>query len=958
MGQRSRPAIVFSAGVLLAALLAGFQTVQGEDCNANGIEDAEELRPGPLRLGDAVVRPLAGAPGELHWTDLGHDGDLDVILTACCSDDGALLTALVNDGGGPGESIVNSTLGGQLPRFTVFADLDGDGDDDVASTEHLGRVVRISLGDGTGAFAPPIERALGANQSRPWGLVAADLDGDGDLDLAASADIDTPGESVGELWVIPNLGDGSFGDARLHLLGGGVRGLVTADLDGDGRADLAMAADDSVSVVLQGADGQLGPAVDHVIGLSLGVEIIVADVDADGDADLVTTHLNFFGDSEALSVLLNDGLGGFSVASRLSGGSLPRATTVADIDADGAADILSGDANAGTFSVFYGHGDGTFEEPVALGDGAEPFPLAVADLDADGRLDVVTTDARGDAISVLLTSGTDDPRVFQPARRVGVGIEPSELLVGDIDLDGDPDLVVGNARSRDVTLLSNDGRGGFGADHSRTPPWRSAIGTRAVAADLDGDGLAELVTLVFVTDRERYVRIHPSSALDPLGEPLDLRRDNFPGQVLAADVDGDGATDLIVGRRQAHVLFNDGSGVIAEETFRETLDLPGVVERPAIADLDGDGVADLLTDDGWLVSGIAARTTRQSTRLLDGANGVVAADLDGDGANDVAAITGQHTTVLLADGSGSFQAAHRYLVAPGISSGSLHARDLDGDGDLDIVRHGPGAGVIVVHRNRGDGTFARRGDSFYGVGRGFELLDLDGDGVDDVVSAVSSPRGVVLFAGDGGGAFEAVGGIDLERSAAAVRTGDLDLDGQPDLVVMSSSGNGLSVFRNAGGFRFDEVPSVAVGSPADVGLADFDGDGRLDVATLRTGGATARVLLNGTVAALATDRDGNGRPDDCDPRLRRADANADGRLDISDSVFILSYLFLGGPEPTCLDAADVDDNGRLEITDGHLVNVVLFLGLSQTPIPSIQTLRECRVDATEDDLDCRVPNCP
>lgn len=92
-----------------------------------------------------------------------------------------------------------------------------------------------------------------------------------------------------------------------------------------------------------------------------------------------------------------------------------------------------------------------------------------------------------------------------------------------------------------------------------------------------------------------------------------------------------------------------------------------------------------------------------------------------------------------------------------------------------------------------------------------------------------------------------------------------------------------------------------------------------------------------------------------DLAFRRGDTNLDGRINISDSIYVLSYLFLGGDEPPCLDAADFDDSGVLDISDGHGVNVFLFLGSFVPPPPGPY---QCATDATADALPCGRTLCP
>ena len=139
--------------------------------------------------------------------------------------------------------------------------------------------------------------------------------------------------------------------------------------------------------------------------------------------------------------------------------------------------------------------------------------------------------------------------------------------------------------------------------------------------------------------------------------------------------------------------------------------------------------------------------------------------------------------------------------------------------------------------------------------------------------------------------------------------------------------------------------------------ADLDRDGVPELAT--AGNDTPAVIvihpgLTGTLdrpdLAFSLDVNANDIPDECETgSFLRGDSNDDGRIDVSDSIFTLSYLFLGGPAPPCFDAADIDDSGELDISDGHGVNVFLFLGGSS---PSLPGPFHCGTDPTQDSLDC------
>ncbi|MGQ9591173.1 MAG: hypothetical protein ACUVYA_12885 [Planctomycetota bacterium] len=90
----------------------------------------------------------------------------------------------------------------------------------------------------------------------------------------------------------------------------------------------------------------------------------------------------------------------------------------------------------------------------------------------------------------------------------------------------------------------------------------------------------------------------------------------------------------------------------------------------------------------------------------------------------------------------------------------------------------------------------------------------------------------------------------------------------------------------------------------------------------------------------------------CAKRFERGDADSSGSFNITDGIFILNYLFLGGPTPGCLDAADTNDDGGVNITDGIYILNFLFLGGSAPPPPH----EACGTDPTEDSTGCETPH--
>ena len=91
------------------------------------------------------------------------------------------------------------------------------------------------------------------------------------------------------------------------------------------------------------------------------------------------------------------------------------------------------------------------------------------------------------------------------------------------------------------------------------------------------------------------------------------------------------------------------------------------------------------------------------------------------------------------------------------------------------------------------------------------------------------------------------------------------------------------------------------------------------------------------------------RLSDLEARFVRGDANADANVDLSDGVFVLSWLFLSGEDPSCLDAADANDGGSINLSDAVSIFGFLFVGQGRLPAPG----PSCGADETDDSLDCR-----
>ncbi len=343
---------------------------------------------------------------------------------------------------------------GRHPASVAVADLDGDRRLDLA-VANGGGTVSVLLNRRRGRF--PVKREYRVGRD-PASVAIGDLNSDRRPDLAVANSFDST------VSVLLNLGGARFGSTQDYATGAGTYGLVIRDLNGDGKPDLATAnlgddsSDDStptVSLLPGSGDGSFGAHVEYPIpGPSLA--LASADLNGDGRADLVAA------DSPKVSVYLNSGAGLLAPRSYRSYGD---AVAIADMNGDRKPDVVT--AGDGV-SVLLNRGDGSFGRTRWYETGYEQG-LAVGDLNRDRRPDVVTgfpippneedcESGDGASVEVLANDGRGKlgrTRSFSTGWENGCDPTPA---LGDVSGDGLLDVVTANNYSGTVSVLVN----GFG----------------------------------------------------------------------------------------------------------------------------------------------------------------------------------------------------------------------------------------------------------------------------------------------------------------------------------------------------------------------------------------------------------------------------------------------------------------------------------------------------------------
>lgn len=561
------------------AVPSGTRTVTVADLDGDGIGDlvfpssgpdqvSVLLNDGGVAFREALPFDVGDGPASVVVADLNGDGLPDI---AAANKTSGTVSVLLNQGGvsvamAPA---VDCEVSVRQPDHLVAADLDGDGDIDLAVAGSNGVATLENLDEGSFAASPPF---VGA----PDSLTVGDLDGDLDLDLAFGDPT-----AAGKVVAVINDGAGNFRASRSFTVESAARAVTAADLDEDGDLDLAFTttSPDSLGILWNGEADTLAVETTFVTMGRPPHGATMGDFDGDGDLDFATAN----GGHRDVSIILNED-GVLRVRGRLSTGGYLNAIANGDFDGDGDFDLVVPDRNGNRVQILENNGGAVFSAPRNYPTGTQPFYAAVGDLDEDGDADVVTADRGSSTLTPLLNNGSG---VLQRGRAVRTGTDPLNVLVHDLDGDGDLDLAAASQAAGQVSVHLGGGDGTFGDRVAYGVGGRPLF---VVAGDFDGDGGADLAAVY-----GRHVSLFSNRGDGSFDVPTQLLIEHSPYSAIATDVNGDSHLDIVTanqGPNTVSVLTNDGGGA-----FRSPLHYTvGIDPRYVFGgDIDGDGDTDIVS---------------------------------------------------------------------------------------------------------------------------------------------------------------------------------------------------------------------------------------------------------------------------------------------------------------------------------------------------------------------------
>jgi hypothetical protein len=416
----------------------------------------------------------------------------------------------------------------------ALADLDGNGDLDLASATRnvlKGTLVSILLGTGGGAFAATSKYPAG---DQSLAIATADLTGDGVLDVAVTSNV---GDDYANAFVLAGVGGGLFSDATTYELADS-DSVVVADFTADGHLDVAVrnSSADTVTLLTGKAGGKLVHPTVHAVD-NLPLQLRAGDLDGNGLPDIVTGNDGALTDS-TVSVLLASSPGAFAPVLTSTLGDSFSSMSLGDMDDDGQLDLVVVHVAPDAVAIFPGQGDGLFGAPLLQPLGDNGGTIDLADLDADGHLDAALTHYASDSLGLLFGQGGG---VLGPETFVTLPGGSSWVLARDFDEDGILDLAATGSGSPQslLSVLPGLGGGQFGAATSHP------VGTTGSIAvgDANGDGWLD----IGVPNWEAGTLCLLSSEGDGnFGEPLFVAVGNRSADLAFGDLTGDGRADLVV----------------------------------------------------------------------------------------------------------------------------------------------------------------------------------------------------------------------------------------------------------------------------------------------------------------------------------------------------------------------------------------------------------------------------
>jgi hypothetical protein len=684
------------------------------------------------------------------------------------------------------------------------ADMDGDGDMDIVSASYTDDTIAWYENDGAADPSWSAEN-IDTNADGALDIHVADMDNDGDLDIVSASDEDeiiawyendgatNPSWSQSDIY---NDDDGW--PSRVYI----------GDMDGDGDMDIVSVSYNDDTIAWYENDGNANPswsASDIATSADGAYDVFAADMDGDGDMDILSASRL----DDTIAWYENNGASDPSWTASDIATDADGATSVfaADMDNDGDMDIVSASINDDTIAWYENDGNAnpswTTREIATDADYAES--VFAADMDNDGDMDIVSASAYDDTIAWYENNGASDPS--WTASDIATSADyATSVFAADMDNDGDMDIVSASWEDDTIAWYENTATFSFDPTWSASDIDTNADGAFSVfAADMDNDGDMDIVS---ASADDSTIAWYENDNSDSGWTAADIDTDAASAQsVFVADMDDDGDMDIVSASEEDDTIAwyeNDGNANPSWTASDIATSADGACYVFA-ADMDNDGDMDIVSasaeDDtiAWYENDGNANpswTASDIATSADGARSVFVADMDNDGDMDILSASEEDDTIAWYenDGNANPSWSAENIVTDADGANSVFAADMDNDGDMDIVSASSNDDTIAWYEYTtgttiGPPWIAREIDTNADGAAAVFVADMDNDGDMDIVS-VSGIDNTTAW-------YENLGDTDddgiLDWTASDIATSgydpyglfvaDMDNDGDMDIIV-------------------------------------------------------------------------------------------------------------------------------------------------------------------------------
>ena len=528
--------------------------------------------------GFSSVTALTGlsGPAGLAVADLNLDGAPDLVVANQTGN----TVSVFNGNGAGGFTTLPSLTGLGQPRWVIATDLNLDGRPDVVVAEGSSNRVSRFLGNGNGTFGGGASTLVG---NSPVYVASGDFTGEGFPDVVVVDSVSS------DVTVLRGDGAGNLAVVGTFPTGGSPSGVAVVDFNRDGNQDLVVpnTANDNLSLLAGHGDGTFDAASAFDTSTTVAFQqAAIADFDRDGKVDVLATNSA----ANEVRFYKGDGAGSFTGAISSPGFLSAGPLAVADFTGDGILDIAVGESSGVRFGL--GLGTGTFSSGALVPTAFTPTSIAVGDFNRDGNPDLAI--GNGNQVTIALGNGGG---VFPGVTTYTVGPAGDavrSVAVVDFDRNGIPDLVVAVTGTSDRLVLLQ----GLGAGDLTILSPNLATGATPLSiavADFNRDGFRDLA-VANSGSGANSVSLFLGQTGPPYFTPAGtITVGDKPSWVVAADVSGDGKADLVTanfGGQSLSVARGRGDGTFETAEDWQAIGTPIMV---AAGDPDRDGRANLVS---------------------------------------------------------------------------------------------------------------------------------------------------------------------------------------------------------------------------------------------------------------------------------------------------------------------------------------------------------------------------